>query len=45
MTFTLRPDKYSSLLVQYQPKRITNDIENDSALAQLFNVDVSLFID
>lgn len=33
MTLTFSPEKYSSLLVQYQPKPITSDIENERAIA------------
>ena len=33
MTLTFSPDKYGSLLAQYQPKPITTEAENESAIA------------
>jgi HTH-type transcriptional regulator / antitoxin HigA len=33
MTLTFSPDTYGSLLAQYQPKPITTDTENESAIA------------
>ena len=33
MTLTLNPDKYIQLLVQYQPKLIKTEAENERALA------------
>ena len=33
MTLTFSPDTYGSLLAQYQPKAITNEAENEKAIA------------
>ncbi|MGI0479431.1 helix-turn-helix domain-containing protein [Geminocystis sp. CENA526] len=33
MTLTFSPEKYGSLLAQYQPKPITTEAENESAIA------------
>lgn len=33
MTLTFNPEAYTSLLIQYQPKPITNDAEYESAIA------------
>lgn len=33
MTLTFNPDTYTTLLVQYHPKVITTDAENDAAIA------------
>lgn len=33
MTLTFSPDKYGSLLAQYQPKAITTETENDKAIS------------
>ncbi len=33
MTLTFNPDKYSTLLAQYQPKPITTEAENEKAIA------------
>ena len=44
MTLTFSPDKYGRLLMQYQPKPITNEAENEKAIKFAQELEHLLFL-